>query len=83
MNNIHPKLQFIMEQEQDNRINFLDAAIQRTGKNLIRSIYQRATATDTVIHSTSCCPIQHKISAINYMINRLHTYPMKKNETQK
>jgi hypothetical protein len=78
MNNIHPKLQYTMEQEEDNRINFLDTAVQRTGKNLIYSIYQKATATHTVIHNTSCHPIQHKMTAINYMINRLHTYLMKR-----
>jgi hypothetical protein len=30
-----------MEQEQDNRINFLDITIQRTGNNLILNNYQK------------------------------------------
>lgn len=34
-NYIHPKLQFVMEQEQNNRINFLDVTIQRTGNNIL------------------------------------------------
>jgi hypothetical protein len=68
-----------MEQEQD-KINFLDIIIQRTENNLIYSIYRKSTVTDTIIHNILCHPIQHKMSAINYMINRLNTYPMKKNE---
>jgi hypothetical protein len=73
-----------MEQEKDNRINFLDITTQRTGNNLTHSIYQKATATCTVIHNISCHPIQHKTSEFNYMKNILRIYTMgKKNETQK
>jgi hypothetical protein len=47
---------------------------------LTYSIYRKATATDTIIHSKSCHPIQHKMSAINYMTNILNTYPLNKCE---
>jgi hypothetical protein len=58
-NNIHPELQFTKEEEQNNKINFLDVTIQRTENNLLYSTY---------------------LSAINYMINRLNTHPMEKND---
>jgi hypothetical protein len=58
-NNIHPKLLFTMEHEQDNKIHFLDITIQRTENNLTYSIYWKATATDTIIHNSSCHLIQH------------------------
>jgi hypothetical protein len=72
-NNVHPKLLFAMEHEHDNKIDFLNITIQRTENNLTYNIYQKATATDTVIRNSSCHPIQHKMSAISYMINRLNT----------
>jgi hypothetical protein len=63
-NNIHSKLLFTMEHERDNKINFLDITIQRTENNLMYTIYQKETATDTIIHNSSCHPVQHKMSAI-------------------
>jgi hypothetical protein len=29
-----------------------------------------------MIHNTSCHPTEHKISGINYLINRIATYPI-------
>jgi hypothetical protein len=36
-----------------------------------------------MIHQTSCHPIQHKISSINYLVNRLNTYLLEENEKKK
>jgi hypothetical protein len=79
-NSIHPKLIFTVEKEQTNKINFLDITIQRTENKLTYGISRKATATDTIIHNKSCHPTQHKMSAINYMSNRLNTYPVNKCE---
>jgi hypothetical protein len=60
-----------MEQEQDNRINFLAISVKRTANSLVYTVYQKAT--HTIIHDTSCHPIKHKMSAINYVIHT-HTH---------
>jgi hypothetical protein len=79
-NKIHPKLIYTIEKEENNKIHFLDIIIQRTENKLTYGIHRKATATDTIIHNESCHPTQHKITAINYMINRLNTYPLSKHE---
>jgi hypothetical protein len=76
-NNIQTNLQFTIETEQNNRINFLDITMQRTDKNMSYNIYRKPTTTDTVIHNTSCHPLQHKMTAFIYLVNRLNTYPIR------
>jgi hypothetical protein len=66
-NNIHPKVYFTMEQKQ----NFQDITIHRTGYNVTHSIYLNVTARDTIIRSNSCHLIQHKMSVINYMTSHI------------
>jgi hypothetical protein len=51
--------------------------IYKTENNLTFSTYQKPNFMNTIIHSTSCHPIQHKLYAINFTINRLNTHPMK------
>jgi hypothetical protein len=65
-----------MEAESNNRINFLDLSIVRTCNNLKLGILRKPTATDIMIHSMSCHPIEHKITGINYSVNRIITYPI-------
>jgi hypothetical protein len=79
-NNIHPKLIFTIEKEENNKTNFLDITIQRTENKLTYGIRRKITATDTIIHNESRHPTQYKMSAINYMINTLNTYPLNKRE---
>jgi hypothetical protein len=79
-NNVHPKLIFTIEKEENSKINFLDITIQRTENKLTYGIHRKITATDTIIHNESCHSTQHKMSAIKYMINRLNTYPLNKHE---
>jgi hypothetical protein len=72
-----------MEEESDNQINFLDLTILRKGKKLEFSIYRNPTATDIMIHSNSCYPIEHKIAGINFLINRITSYPLTNNNLRK
>jgi hypothetical protein len=82
-NNIHKNIQYTREDETNNTINFLDITIHRTERKLTYGIYRKPTTTDTMIHQTSCHPQQHKMSGIRYLVHRLHTYPMEKNEKKK
>jgi hypothetical protein len=75
-NDLHPDMQFKIEMETENRLNFLDTAIHRMQRKLQFSIYRKPTATDIMIHSQSCHPREHKWSGIAYLINRLRTYPI-------
>jgi hypothetical protein len=62
-----------MEKESHSS-NFLDL-IHRREKELEFEIYRKPTQTDIIIPNDSCHPHEYKISNINYVINRLNTYP--------
>jgi hypothetical protein len=78
-NNIHPNIKFTIEKEVNNTINFLDLSISKADNNLQLGIYRKPTTTDSVIHSDSCHPLEHKRAAINFLINQLNRYPLTHN----
>jgi hypothetical protein len=82
-NNIHHDIQYTMEDERNNKIQFLHITIHRFERELTYDIYIKPTTTDTMIHQTSCHPTQHKVSGINYLINRLNTYPFEESGKKK
>jgi hypothetical protein len=49
-NSLHQKLQFTMENEHDNQLNYLDLTIKRTPKQLSFEIYRKPTAANISIH---------------------------------
>jgi hypothetical protein len=75
-NNVHQKIQFSIKEENNKQINFLDLSITRIHNSLQFGIFRKPTATDIMIHNTSCHLIEHKISGISYLINRAITYPI-------
>jgi hypothetical protein len=77
-NNIHSKIQFSIEEENNNRITFLDLSIVRSCNSLKFGVFRKPTATDIMIHSKSCQPFEHKFSGINYLRNRITSYPITK-----
>jgi hypothetical protein len=66
-NAIHPKLKFNLETKMQNKLNYLDITISKQKVKLTFGIYKRPTTTDTIIHSNSCHPNEHKVEAINYL----------------
>jgi hypothetical protein len=62
-------MQFTIETEIENRLNFLDITIHRMQRNLQFGIYRKPTATDIMIHNQSCHPSEQKWSGIAYLIN--------------
>jgi hypothetical protein len=72
-NEINPKLQFTIEKEKDNVINFSDITITRNPNSVQYGIYRKPTTADSIIHNTSCHPIEHKMLVISYLIHRMNT----------
>jgi uncharacterized protein (DUF488 family) len=40
--------------------------------------YRKPISTDVIIHNNYCHPNEHKVASIDYLINRLHTFPISK-----
>ncbi|KAL3283515.1 hypothetical protein HHI36_006654 [Cryptolaemus montrouzieri] len=74
--NLHPKIKFTSEIEQNNSINFLDLTITRSNNKHQFLIYHKPSHTDITIHYTSAHPYQHKVAAFNSYIHRLLNTPM-------
>ncbi|XP_021935838.1 uncharacterized protein LOC110837712 [Zootermopsis nevadensis] len=75
-NNINQNIQFTIELEQNNTINYLDLTIIRKTKRFEFKIYRKPTTTSTIIHASSCHPFEHKQMSINYLLNRKNLYPI-------
>jgi uncharacterized protein (UPF0335 family) len=73
-NKLAPTIKFTLENENNNAINFLDITIQHKENSSTFNIYRNPTATDVIIHNTSCHPPEQKQAAIRHMINRMNTY---------
>jgi formamidopyrimidine-DNA glycosylase len=82
-NAIHPKLKFTIEQQTQNRINYLDLTIKKNQNKLNFEIYRKPTTTDLILRNISCHPYKHKKLAINYLYNRLNTYKITEENKKK
>jgi hypothetical protein len=77
MNSIHDDLVFthILENEH-NSINFLDLLITRQTNSIDINIYTKPTTTNTTINYLSNHPMEQKLAAYRYMINRMSSIPL-------
>jgi hypothetical protein len=75
-NMIHPKIKLMIEEEQDNKINYLDITILKTHNRLQQGIYRKPTTMYHIIHNDSCHPYEHKKAAINFLSNCMNKYPL-------
>lgn len=86
INNEHPNINFTMETEVCNKLNHLDLTVTRINESLEINIYRKTTTTDHTIHATSNHPQQTKHAAYRFMINRMNSLPLSKqnieNETR-
>jgi hypothetical protein len=72
-NKKHRKIQFSMEEENNKQIIFLDLSITRTYNSPQFRIFRKPSATDIMIHNIFWHPTEHKISGIDYLLNRAIT----------
>jgi hypothetical protein len=73
---IHKNLKFTITQENNKQINFLDILITIQEQKLEINIFRKNTTTDTTINYLSNHPMEHKIEAYRYYINRMNKLPL-------
>lgn len=76
INSFHQQLQFTIETESQNTINFLDLTISKEQQTLHFQIYRKPTFTDTVIHAQSRQSMSIKLSSFHSMVNHLLKLPL-------
>jgi hypothetical protein len=82
-NDITSGLNFTLEREKDGELNFLDLTLTRKENELSFDIFRKHTTTDTIIPQDSCHPLEQKIAAIRYHVNRIDTYNLDQAKRQK
>ena len=73
---LHPKLNFALETEVYNSMNFLDLTITKTDNSHTFIIYRKPIATITIIHNISNHPTQQKHAAFHSMVHRFLNIPL-------
>jgi len=66
-------MKFVIEEEKENKINFLVITISKERDNLPFIVYSNPTTADTVIPNDCCHPHEHKLAAVRLLINRMGT----------
>ena len=81
-NALHPNLQFTVETEENQALNYLDITIHRTPTSFKTAIYRKPTFTNTIIPYSSNHPTHHKYAAVRSLFNRLDSYNLQHEEYQ-
>lgn len=76
-NKVHPNIQFIIEPEQKNTIDFLDGTVAKKDKFLTFRVYRKPTTTNIIIHNSSFHPLNQKTAAFNGMVHGTVSFPLK------
>jgi len=69
-NHFHPKLQFTLEVEKNNQINFLDVTIHKSNNKLVTSWYTKPTWSGRYLNFNSHHPNSHKNTVMIGIIDR-------------
>ena len=68
-------IKFTKEDEQDNKLAFLDVLLTKTDDGTIETqVYRKKTHTDQILNFNSNHPTQHKVSCIKTLFNRVETH---------
>jgi hypothetical protein len=71
MTNIYKSLEFKLTMGEDNNIRYLDLSIRTGNHSLQMGIYRKTTQTVTTTNFKSNHPLQHKIAAYRFHVNRM------------
>jgi len=78
VNKLDEHLEFKASQEIDRLTNYMDLTIYRNTNTIDLSIYRKPTHADITIQSSSNHPLDYKLAAFSYYINRMITLPITK-----
>jgi hypothetical protein len=78
LNKINKNIQFTLETQIDNKINFLDLTINISNNKFNFNIYRKPTQTDTIIRNDSNHPFSQKYAYFNSILYRLERVPLNK-----
>ena len=81
-NGIHNNMQLEPTTETNSRINYLYLLITRNPTKFGISIFRKPTSTDTTINFYSNNPLEHKLAAYRFHIERMFTLPLREAERQ-
>jgi hypothetical protein len=76
MDTIHGNIKLNPTHETNEKVNFLDLSVTRKPTSLKLDIYCKPTATDTTINFHSNHPLEHKLTAYRFFINRMLSLPL-------
>jgi hypothetical protein len=79
----HKDLQFTINEEINNQIEYLDLKLTNIQGQLEIGVYRKPTTTDVTINSNSCHPREHKMAAYKSWLNRLCKLPLSANSNKK
>ena len=73
-----------MDGEENNYITYLDLSFHRNNTDLHLGTHRKPTQTDTTIHIhfTTNHPLEHKLAAYKFSVNRMITMPITRHEKQ-
>ena len=83
MNKIDNNIEYTIEKEHNNKINYLDLTIIKNNNKIEYDIYRKPTHTEICIHRDSRHPMQQKLSTFHSLIHRLRKIPMTKERYNK
>lgn len=83
LNSKFPSIKFTNEIEKNGTLPFLDTLVIRNRNKLEIDIYRKNTNTDRYITSDSNHSMQHKRSALNFLVHRLLNFPLSKTNYRK
>ena len=75
LNNSVPGINFTSELENENRLPFLDVAVQRTADGTLEtSVFRKSTHTDQILNYHSNHPTIHKQACVRTLFKRIQTH---------
>jgi hypothetical protein len=75
-------MHFTLEEEFENKINFLYITISKDDNNIQFNTYRKPTSTDIITPNDLCHP-QKTLTTVRYWTKRLSTYRMNNTEKEK
>ena len=72
INQLHPKLKFTIEMEENGKIPFLDIEISHVGNRLSSTWYVKPTDTGLIMNYHALAPKRYKKSVVQSFVHRIH-----------